>query len=231
MTEDEKSIFHIRSTISEKYLSGYGAEVGAGDRPWPLPKQATAFYGDVRDLTGLELYFKNSNVRINGELDAQTFSGISDNTFDFLISAHVIEHLPNPIGAIYQAMRVIKPSAVFILAVPELTKTFDQLRSPTPLTHLLQDAIDGGEPSRLWSCVEHIKYVHRYLTGETIPDDEVPQHAARLVEAKMDMHWHAWTGDTFLGMLRSIPKIFTIETHESVANENIFVLRKGYCER
>ncbi|MBA2242804.1 MAG: hypothetical protein H0W04_07940, partial [Chthoniobacterales bacterium] len=51
-----------RKEISEKFLSGIGVEVGAGNRPFSVPRHAQVFYGDIRNLVALQQYFKNDAV-------------------------------------------------------------------------------------------------------------------------------------------------------------------------
>ena len=45
-------------------------------------------------------------------IDAQTFDGIDNDSLDFVISAHVIEHLRDPIGSIVNAIRVLKAGGI-----------------------------------------------------------------------------------------------------------------------
>ncbi|OWY65539.1 SAM-dependent methyltransferase [cyanobacterium TDX16] len=40
-----------------------------------------------------------------------------DNTFDLVIAAHLLEHLPNPTGGLQEMVRVLRPEAPLILAV------------------------------------------------------------------------------------------------------------------
>jgi SAM-dependent methyltransferase len=62
-----------------------------------------------------------------------------DNTYDFLLSSHCIEHLANPLQGLREWMRVLKSSGVLVLVIPHKDKTFDARRSVTALEHLIQD--------------------------------------------------------------------------------------------
>jgi SAM-dependent methyltransferase len=220
-------VYTTRRTIAHMVVNGNGVEVGAGDRPWPLPATATCYYGDIRDERNLRAYFKNDNVKHGTILDAQSFSGINDEAFSFVISAHVIEHLQNPLGALRATMRIIRSGGVAIFAVPEMTRTFDRTRPPTTLEHLLIDAVDGGESSRFSAFLDHVRYVHPLLTGENISTEDEHKAAQSILKANMDIHYHAWTGVSFREHLQAASNgIFTIEAHVPVQNENIFVLRK-----
>jgi SAM-dependent methyltransferase len=227
MTEEEAQIFATRRAVSHVFIQGAGIEIGAGARPWPMHDRAKCFYGDRLDMKGLTDYFKTSDVSLDGRIDAQTLDGVADSSLDFILSAHVIEHLQDPIGSIMQSMRVLKTGGVAVLAVPEMKVTFDQLRSPTPLAHLLQDAKDGGASTRTLAYEEHARFVHPYITGDTIPEHEIAERVAQVEAANMDIHFHAWTGISFYQMLESIQSnTFTIEAYIPIINESIFVLRK-----
>ena len=86
----------VRTEIGRTFLAGRGIEVGAGDRPFPVPASAHILYGDIRKLEELEGYFRTPDLPAVNDVDAQSFAGIDNNSLDFVISAHVIEHLRDP---------------------------------------------------------------------------------------------------------------------------------------
>ncbi len=217
-----------RRAIGHMMLRGNGVEVGAGDRPWPLPPGAACYYGDIRDRNRLAAYFHNTDVAFNRKLDAQTFAGITDAAFDFVISAHVLEHLQDPVGAIRATMRVLRTGGIALIALPDMRHTFDRARPPTTLDHLLADARDGGAGTRLQAYMDHVLYVHPLLTNDPpFPPAEAQRHAQQISRANMDIHYHAWTVDTFLEQLNRLANdTYTVDACVPVANEGIFVLRK-----
>jgi SAM-dependent methyltransferase len=216
-----------RRTLARVFCRGSGIEVGAGTRPWPLPRGASCFYGDVRDEVRLAKYFSEGGSAYQGFIDAQTFAGIADAAFDFALSAHVLEHLINPIGAIEAALRVVRPGGIFMLAVPDMRYTWDKPRPVTPLDHLISDYATGGEDTRHIGVREHIKYLHPQW-APPIAKEEVEATVARMVDAKIDTHYHTWTSDTFDQMIAFGATKFGAEIlhAEIVLNENIAVLRR-----
>jgi SAM-dependent methyltransferase len=227
--QQEMDIAMARRTVADFFIRGKGIEVGAGDRPFPMPAGATCFYGDILDGEALKTYFASESGIVNeGKIDAQTFSGISDGAFDFVISAHVIEHLENPIGGIRSAIRILKPHGTLILVVPDRRYTFDRLRPPTPLDHLTQDEQDGGEGTRLITYLEHIQYIHPQFSTP-VPEDEIMKEATRLAGARMDTHFHCWDRDEFAEVVKYVLQTENAELagmSSLIVNENIFVLRK-----
>jgi len=221
----------VRQTIGAIFLTGNGLEVGAGNRPWPIPPHAKCYYGDLIDEGGLKKYFKDCDpsyaVHFDGFVDAQTFKGIPSASFDFVISAHVIEHLADPIGTIREAIRVLSPGGVHLLAVPDMRMTHDRNRSPTTVEHLLSDELDGGIGTRRQAYEEHCRYVHT-IYHPPIPEAQFERDVERIDKNNMDIHWHAWTGEGFRMLLDAIAHRhgFQIIANVSVQNENIFVLRK-----
>jgi SAM-dependent methyltransferase len=228
---EEKQIQHTRLAIASRFLSGNGLEVGAGSRPFPVPANVRVTYGDIRDHQTLESYFNTTNVQSGDEIDAQTFADLEADRFDFVISAHLIEHLLDPVGSIIQALRVLKPNGVLILVVPDMRRTFDCDRPETTLDHVLQDYRDGGVSSMRQGYEEHLRYVHPQMTGEHHPEAEIQWQATESVRRwpEFDIHFHAWTRDGFERLLKAVAELssFNIEAVEFVVNENIFVLRQS----
>lgn len=50
--------------------------------------------------------------------DAQLLKGIKDSSFDFVYSSHTLEHMVDPIEALSNWWRVVKPSGYLILFIP-----------------------------------------------------------------------------------------------------------------
>ncbi|WP_059448088.1 methyltransferase domain-containing protein [Burkholderia territorii] len=218
----------VRRTFGQIFVKGYGIELGAGSRPFPIPRSATCYYGDIRDRTGLEKYFGTYKVALSGEIDAQTLDDVAFDSLDFVISAHVIEHLLNPFGAIKQTVRRLKRSGVFLLVVPELTQTWDRRRQSTSIEHLHADELDNGEGTYLQACIEHYRFIHPELTGEELPEDEIQKRARILYEQRGNTHLHAWTEAAFYEMLVHLSRSteFSVEARLSAVNENLYVLRR-----
>jgi SAM-dependent methyltransferase len=220
-----------RAAIGREYLAGTGIEVGAGNRPFPLPDGARVIYGDIRDQAAVEKYFNSADVRSGTDIDAQSFAGIADNSLDFVISAHVIEHLRDPIASIVHAIRVLRPGGIHILAVPDMRFTFDRRRPETTVEHLLRDYEDGGAGTCRQAYEEHLRYVHPELTSEHYSEAEIEWQSSESSKRwqAFDVHFHAWTRDGFEALLAAAAKYapFSVEKAVSVVNENIFVLRKA----
>lgn len=106
--------------ISRLHPAGTALEVGCGhgymlaalrDRGWTVQgielHDASAAYGrNVLDLP----------VAV-GDLAAQGFSPAS---FDVIVFWHSFEHLPDPMGALRESVRILRPNGLLIVAVPNM---------------------------------------------------------------------------------------------------------------
>lgn len=71
--------------------------------------------------------------------DATDLSKILTDQYDFILSSHSLEHVANPIKALKEWLRVLKPGGAIILVVPDKFHTFDHKRPYTTFEHLIDD--------------------------------------------------------------------------------------------
>src|SRR5688500_12829274 len=88
-----------REGFFEKYCTGVGLDIGAGNDPLATP------FGTVQAFD-----------KEHG--DANRLDGIADNTYDFVYSSHCLEHLQYPHDAVLNWFRVVKPGGYLIICVP-----------------------------------------------------------------------------------------------------------------
>jgi SAM-dependent methyltransferase len=71
--------------------------------------------------------------------DASNLSSIAGHTYDFILSSHNLEHFANPVKALQEWKRVIRPGGGLILVLPNYSETFDHRRTPTSVHHMFED--------------------------------------------------------------------------------------------
>ena len=71
--------------------------------------------------------------------EATDLASIPGEAFDFVLSSHMLEHSANPIKALHEWKRVMKPGAALLLVLPHKDGTFDRYRPVTPLEHMVDD--------------------------------------------------------------------------------------------
>lgn len=111
-----------------------------------------------------------------------------DDAYDFVLASHVIEHMPDPIGALREWARVAR--RYVFLVIPERTNEFDRHRPLTPLAELLERHRTGftSAEDRHWSVwtpetfrelCEHLGYA---VAEVQAPDDKRGNGFAVVVE-------------------------------------------------
>lgn len=218
----------VRRDIAFQYLKGEGIEVGALHAPLQVPDSVKVHYvdrmsvSDLRkqypELGGLDLV--EADIVDNGE----TLSSIADNSWDFAIANHMIEHCQNPIGALENFLRVIKPGGLVYMGVPDKRYTFDIDRPLTSLDHLIRDYKEGPEWSKLGHYEEYVRLVDK------TPEEQVAARMQLLLDIDYSIHFHVWTSETFPEMLvycqQNLSSSFEIELFQENSGEMIMILRK-----
>ena len=71
--------------------------------------------------------------------DGSALKPIGDSTYDVLLSSHNLEHFANPVKALKEWRRVLRPGGALILILPFYKATFDHRRKPTSVEHMFND--------------------------------------------------------------------------------------------
>ena len=218
----------VRRQLSRRYLAGEGIEIGALHLPLALPAGARARYVDRMSVADLRRHypemagFRLLDVDIidNGE----TLATLADASVDFVIANHFIEHTEDPLRTIANHLRVIRPGGILFLAVPDKRHTFDIDREVTSLAHVIRDHEDGPAGSRPGHYEEWVRHV------EQTPEADVGSRAHELDASDYSIHFHAWTADAFLELLRyaqdHLGRPFSIEESVLTGHELVVVLRR-----
>ena len=116
-------------------LSGEGLELGALNRPLPVHSGMKVQYVDQFPKDKLrEMYPELENTEVvEPDIldDAETLATVENGKYDFVIAAHVIEHMKNPIQAIENWLRVVKKGGKVYLVIPDKRASFDKMRVRT----------------------------------------------------------------------------------------------------
>lgn len=162
-----KSIRHLADIIKNKllvkqlknfnsyrdyFINKYGIEIGGPSAIFRknnvLPLYPVLGSLDGSNYAGNTLWSVNQNTyeycegKPSGKMfiaESTELRAIEDNTYDFLLASHVIEHLANPIKAVKEWSRIVKPGGSLLIIAPDPEKTFDHRRSLTPFAHIKAD--------------------------------------------------------------------------------------------
>lgn len=214
-------------------LSGEGIEIGALHRPVSAPHLKVKY---VDRLTKADLYKQYPELLeypiVEADIldDGETLKTIAENSFDFVIANHVIEHMANPILSIKNWLRVLKPGGRVFIAVPNPSTTFDNLRPITKLDHIMLDYNSPSDERDYEHFKEFALLVSCKIFG-VIPESEAENFAKKLWDTKYSIHYHVWTFDTFKEFLSAVfdtvpYPIKVVDSMAPIRDEFIFVLEK-----
>ncbi|WP_414663855.1 methyltransferase domain-containing protein [Horticoccus sp. 23ND18S-11] len=180
-----------------------GLEIGAHTNP---VTGLSPFYTDA------VASYAGSAGRVDFLADARALP-LPDGTLDYLCSSHVLEHLPDPIAALHEWHRVLRPGGWLYLVVPDKRFTFDEPRATTSCEHLLRDFREGTTAADAAVHIDEFIYQTSWsmLSPNTAPA-EIPQQQAaaraRYLEdlaqgRPIDIHYHTFTPDSLDMVLRA----------------------------
>jgi SAM-dependent methyltransferase len=219
-----------RLTIVDRHLRGHGLEIGALQDPIPLPRGAHARYVDIAPTAELRRTHprkaRRHLVDVDIVDDGERLATVADASQDFVASNHFLEHCEDPIGALRNMLRVVRPGGSVYLSVPDKRHTFDRRRPATTLAHLERDHEYGPAESRQG----HYEEVVRLAMG-LANDAAVLEAVAGLTASKFRIHFHCWSQTEFLELVCALqrrPNFPAFEVREFVANEAemVIVLRR-----
>jgi SAM-dependent methyltransferase len=221
-----------RILVAEKFLCGKGIEIGALHNPLPLSGNSNIEeikYVDRFSVPDLRRHYPELNncnlVNVDIIDNGEVLSTIKNQSLDFIICNHMLEHCENPIGTIRNYLSKLKTGGIIYLAVPDKRFTFDLHRVLTSFDHCLIDDIQGPQVSRATHFAEWVILVNR------IPDkDEAIKKAQELLIMNYSIHFHVWDHLTFKDFLDNtneyLLNYFTIDYYCTNYNEVISILRK-----
>lgn len=133
-----------------------------------------------------------------------------DESYDYVISSHVLEHFFDPIGAIKEWLRVIKPGGYVFMIVPKQ----DAIPTETRPCTQLQELLDRHE-GRMQRHEVNMCAGFQVSTVSGLPFDERG-------------HWSVWNLEDFLPVCTHFGwnVVFTEETDSKVGNGWTVVIQK-----
>ncbi|MEH7456462.1 methyltransferase domain-containing protein [Bacillus sp. JJ1127] len=220
-----------RIEVARDYLHGVGIEIGALHSPLPVRSLEgidSIKYIDRMDKESLRRYYPElSNydfVIVDIVEDGEKLTKIDDNSLDFIICNHMLEHCEDPIGTIKNFMQKLKDNGMVYLVIPDKRFCFDKNRELTLFEHCVQDHLQGPEISRYNHYLEWAKLVNK------IPEEEVISQANEYMEKELNIHFHVWDYHSFYEFLvktiEYLNNSFSIEKFEQNITEIITILKK-----
>lgn len=172
-------------------------------------------YCDAYDREGFLKRFPEAASEIDGfpervaykiNFDRDRFVDlIGENSLDFIVANHVLEHLVNPLDFLEQCYKLLKPGGIAYIALPDKRLTFDCYRRRTPLSDVVdryRANVTEVDEDRIieyinQTAVEKLYHGERPAFGRSAVNfaDVIKVHRERSI------HVNVWTLDDFVQML------------------------------
>lgn len=199
----ETQLEHFEHRDWRKYfaarLNGLGLEIGPLHRPLESHPGMKVEFVDRLTVAELRKHYPElgglSLVEPDIISDAETLVGVPDGKYDFLIAAHVIEHMRNPLGSLKNWFRVLKPGGLLYLIVPDKRATFDFHRVRTTLSHIILDYIAPSTERDFEHFLDFAIHVNYADVDMSLFE------AQRLRDIDYSIHFHTFIPTDMFGLL------------------------------
>lgn len=206
----------MRKQLSDKFIKGQGIEIGGLHYPLPVLEGVKVVYIDRMPLEDLIKDNPTLDVKANNIIvdSAETLDTISTHSQDFVIANHVLEHCENPLLALENWKRVLKPGGVIYAAIPNKDHTFDVNRAITALNHLKDDYIGGPERCRVYHY--HDWYANSTLEG--LKGEELTMRVNEAFKNVANIHFHVWDYEAICDLAGYAAEMFKFNGFEAHSN-------------
>lgn len=210
--------YKVREKLAARHLKGAGLEIGALHLPLKVPAGVSVKYVDLSS--------REENISRFPELNAERIvvtdylengfelSGIPDNSQDFIIANHVLEHASNPFQVLLNWGRILKGGGRVFVTVPLVEKCFDRGRALTPLAHFDNDYRLCREGKfeeftrcnslhyREWLTISEPNIMSdRGLDSQPLPEGDMDKRIIELLDSSAEIHFHTFSEVSFAAFL------------------------------
>jgi len=158
----------------------------------------TVWEGKIEE--GKNYHYGNGKTGYQFISEANELENVKNNSYDFLLSCHSLEHVANPLKALKRWNEVLKVHAKIVLVLPDKDYTFDVRRPYTSFDHLLKDY----ENQITENDSTHFDEVIKLHESARDPNPQTPQEFVARVKnnyAIRSVHHHVFSLDVLEKML------------------------------
>jgi SAM-dependent methyltransferase len=218
---------YVGEMLSLQYLGGAGIEIGALHAPLSVNnKKAKVLYVDRMSQKDLHHQYPeidkadivNPDIIDNGD----ELATIPDDVYDFCISNHVLEHLEDPMKALLNWLRILKPQGLLYMAIPLPYNIIDKHRQPTAISHIIEDYGLMANDSEKYEKLRYnhfSEFVCSTNVSESTNDAFMNNKTVELLNMNYSIHFHVFAEETLLQMIDFVSKKISLKIIEFVKNE------------
>lgn len=158
----------------------------------------TVWEGKIEE--GNNYHYGNGKTGYQFISEASELENVKNNSYEFLLSCHSLEHVANPLKALKRWNEVLKVRAKIVLVLPDKEYTFDVRRPYTTIEHLLEDY----ENKIAENDSTHFDEVIKLHESTRDPNPQTPQEFEARVRnnyAIRSVHHHVFSLDLLEKML------------------------------
>jgi len=197
---NQKDVHHFSSSL---YINGEGIKIGALHNPLWVKSNVKVKYVDIKETTILKKTYPELKgkklTKVDIVDDGEKLNTIKNNSLDFIICNHMLEHCQNPLGTIRNHLKKIKKGGYLYYTVPNKNHTFNIKRKLTTFDHLKKDDLEESKHSQKEHLTDWIKFVEKLKNKKKII--EILKY---LVKINYNIHYHVWDEHTFLKFTTSL---------------------------
>jgi SAM-dependent methyltransferase len=142
-------------------LTGKGVEIGAGNLPMVFENEVQITYIDNNSQEELQKIFPEIDYPQLGKVvigNSDDPLNLESDSHDFLVSAHVIEHLKNPFKSLEHWCKVVKEGGYLYIIFPNRNDCFDKGRPYTTVSHLAEEyTLDNKSDPMKQNLINHLR--------------------------------------------------------------------------
>lgn len=151
----------LKTPIWKRYCTGKGLEIGGG---------AHNTFG--LDTLNVDVKSDNYQAYVDEQMEncgkvmpidilADTSEiPVPNESYNFIISSHVFEHVANPIKVLKEWNRIIKPGGIIFMIIPHKNRTGEKDRERTTLAHLIADSNNDAKGDQ--------DHAHAWITEDIV---------------------------------------------------------------
>jgi SAM-dependent methyltransferase len=224
-----QTIIVKESDFIHKYLDGLnGIEIGGSvQNPFGLERFGAYANVDFEASQGGKWQDNSLPPKLVNIVSSGDNLPFKDNSLDYVISSHVIEHFFDPVSAIQEWIRVIHKGGFVVIIAPQKERTFDRLR---PLTSLqeITDRHSGKLSINDYSVLLENSGYHTEAGFVLDKEYQVINKGKGNLKADDHHHWSVFTLDNFTEMCNkwNFNIIETQDPDDKIGNGFTIVIQK-----
>jgi SAM-dependent methyltransferase len=179
----------------------------------------TVWEGKLSEGNNYKYYNKKTGFQYL--IEASDLSKIKNNSYDFLLSCHSLEHVANAIKALKEWNRILKPGASLVLALPDKRYTFDHKRLYTSFEHLLKD-FENNVDEHDETCFEEVLQLHDLSMDPGTNSMEEFKERIRNTFSNRCVHHHVFSTELVKQVLEYCG--FSVLLQQEITNLHLFTI-------